>query len=350
MPQSIFFIGSYTQRLSSEIIGLGEGIYTVQIDNNTGELQVLHAVKSINPSYLVTSHDNKFLYCSTEVSVHEKPKVKAYKIQNDFSLEFLNEQPVNGGFPCHIETLNNTVLIACYETGNVLQFPIDESGGLMPSINNQQHLGHSINKERQEGPHAHQVVVHPNKEDVYVCDLGIDTIKAYTFRGANFLANNDKDVLVTKGGGPRHLVFNKKGDLAYVMNELTGCVSVLKATNQIFKQVETYPSLPTAYTSLPSGSAIRLHPNETFLYAANRTLDAITIFKIQGDNLELIDYQFTNGNELREFNITPDGKWLIACHQNSHDTVVYQIKADGTLKETYRTKNIKTPVCVTFLN
>ena len=67
-------------------------------------------------------------------------------------------------------------------------------------------------------------------------------------------------------------------------------------------------------------------------------------------NLELIDYQFTNGNELREFNITPDGKWLIACHQNSNDTVVYQIKADGTLNETYRTKCIKTPVCVTYLH
>jgi 6-phosphogluconolactonase len=336
--------------LSTEIKGLGEGIYTVQIDNNTGELQVLHTTKSINPSYLVISHYNKFLYCSTEVSADEKPKVKAYKIQDNFSLEFVNEQPINGGFPCHIETLNNTVLIACYETGNVLQFPIDQSGRLMPCVNNQQHFGHSINKERQEGPHAHQVVIHPNKKEVYVCDLGIDTIKAYTFRGNNFLADKDKDVLVSQGGGPRHLVFNKQGDLAFVMNELTGVISILKATNQIFKQVETFPSLPSTYTSLPSSSAIRLHPNEIFLYAANRTFDAITIFKIRGDNLELIDYQFTKGKELREFNISPDGKWLIACHQNSNDTVVYQIKADGTLNETYRTKSIKTPVCVTYLH
>ena len=116
-----------------------------------------------------------------------------------------------------------------------------------------------------------------------------------------------------------------------------------------FMQIGSYSSLPSSYKELPSASAIRIHPNGSFLYIANRNFDAITIFGIKGDSLEVLEYQHTNGEEIREFNISPSGKWLIACHQNSNDTIVYSIKGDGKLTEVYRTKEIKTPVCVTFL-
>ncbi len=350
MAFSTFFIGSYTQMLTPEIIGVGDGISTVQLDDNTGELRILHTVKTNNPSYLTISDDNKYLYCNTEVSAGGNPKVQAYKIKEDFSLEFLNEQLIPGGYPCHIEELDNNILVACYETGNVLQFPLDTNGKLLEYAKNHQHTGSSIHKGRQEGPHAHQVAIHPNNKEVYVCDLGTDTIKAYHFQKTEFIAESNRDITVSKGGGPRHMVFNRKGDLAYVLNELTGEVSILKDIDNKFKQVDTYNSLTLTYKGIPSSSAIRIHPNNTFLYAANRTLDAITIFNIEEENLEVLDYHFTNGTELREFNITPDGKWLIACHQDSHDTVVYQIKPDGKLIEKHKTKKIKTPVCITFLN
>ena len=144
------------------------------------------------------------------------------------------------------------------------------------------------------------------------------------------------------------MVFNKEGSLAYVLNELTGAVSVLLNKNGVFKEIKTYSSLPKDFLGVPSASAIRLHPNGKYLYAGNRTLEAITIFAIVDNTLQLITYQYTNGDELREFNITPDGNWLIACHQNSHDTVVYKIQEDGTLIETYRTKEILSPVCIVF--
>ncbi|AUP79524.1 lactonase family protein [Flavivirga eckloniae] len=343
-----FFIGSYTMFITPDFGGTGQGIYTVQLNTKTGELITLHTQNTLNPSYLTISNDNKFLYCNTEVDMGDNPKVQSYKIKEDFSLEFLNEQPVSGGYPCHIETYNDNILVASYGTGNVLQFPLNESKELMRSKKNYHHVGSSINEERQEGPHAHQVAIHPNKRDIYVCDLGIDTIKAYRFQDSELVPNQAKDILVTKGGGPRHMVFNKEGSLAYVLNELTGTVSVLKYENDMFKETSTHSALPEDYKGIPSGSAIRIHPEGTFLYTANRKLEAITIFNIKRDKLELIDYQYTRGDEVREFNITPDGKWLIACHQNSHDTVVYKIKSDGKLTETYRSKEILSPVCIVF--
>jgi len=348
MAYFTLFMGSYTQQLSPDLLGIGDGIYTVQLNDETGELKVLHTMNTINPSYLAISNDNRFLYCHTEVSIGDEPKVQAYKIKDDFSLELLNEQPIAGGYPCHIAKFDDNILVACYETGNILQFPLDQNGKLMKCAKNHQHVGSSINKKRQEGPHAHQVVVHPNRKEIYACDLGLDIIKAYGFQDKEYIANTSHDIVVAKGGGPRHMVFNENGTLGYVLNELSGAVSILKKRDGSFKQIDSSDSLPHTYKGMPSSSAIRIHPNNGFLYAANRTLDAITIFEIKGEKLEVIDCQFTEGNELREFNITPDGKWLIACHQNSHDTVVYQIKSDGKLTKKYRTKNIKTPVCIAF--
>ena len=344
-----FFIGSYTQFLSPEIVGFGEGISTVQWNEETGELLVLHTKKTISPSYLTISADNKYLYCNTEVIEAQNPMVQAYRINTDSSLEFLNEQPIKGGCPCHIEALNDRVFVACYISGNMLEYPVDQTGRLLECVKNHQHSGSSINSERQEAAHAHQVAIHPNKKDVYVCDLGIDTLKAYEVQANKLIPNLHKDLGVSKGGGPRHLVFNKDGNLGYVINELTSVVSVLKNKGNKFEQIGSYNSLPEFYQDSPSASAIRMHPNGNFLYVGNRKFDAITIFKIEGDTLDLISHKHTNANELREFNISPSGKWLVACHQNSNDTIVYSIKEDGELTEVYRTKEIKTPVCVVFL-
>lgn len=348
MATSTFFIGSYTKMLSPEITGFGDGISTIQLNDISGELKVVHTKKTINPSYLVLSSDSKFLYCNMEVSADENPKVQAYKIKKDYSLEFLNEQPISGGYPCHIAKFENNILVACYQTGTIIQYPIDAYNELLPCAKNYQHLGSSINKERQKEPHAHQIAVQPNKNQVYVCDLGLDIIKAYQFQNVDFLPSKEQDISVIKGGGPRHMVFNKNGNLAYVLNELSGDVLILKFIENKFEQINRYSSLPPSYKGVPSSSAIRIHPNQMFLYAANRTFDAITIFGIEEERLRVLDFHFTKGTELREFNITPDGKWLIACHQNSHDTVVYKIQNDGKLIEKYRTKKIKTPVCVVF--
>jgi len=348
METLTFFIGSYTEYPIPGFGGIGHGIYTVQLNTKTGELKVLSTEPTRNPSYLALSTDHKYLYCITELDEKNSPHVRAYRVKAGFSLEFMNEQPIAGGYPCHLVAYRNSILLACYATGNVFQYPLDALGRLLPNVNQYDHTGSSINKGRQEGPHAHQVSVHPNGEEVYVCDLGLDKVKAYRFDGNDLVPNPTRDCKITSGNGPRHMVFSKEGDYAYVISELTGTVSVLKSNDGVFKEFKTYPTLPNDYTGVPSASAIRMHPNGTFLYVANRKFEGVTIFRIQEDSLELIGYQNTNGDELREFNITPDGRWLIACHQNSHDTVVYRIAQDGSLSEKYRTKEILSPVCVVF--
>lgn len=343
-----FFIGSYTKMISPDFGGSGKGIYSVALNTETGDLQILHKTKVVNPAYLAISNDNNFLYTITEVLAKETPKVLAFKIKDDFSLEFINEQLISGDLPCHISYAHSSVVVSCYGSGNVLQFSVKSNGELLPFKTNHKHLGKSINSERQERPHAHQSVVLFNNKDVFVPDLGIDKLKAYVFINGELQSNNIKDVAIDQGNGPRHVVFSKNGMFGYLLNELTGNISVLKLVSGAFKSIDTYKTLPDSFTKTPSASAIRLHPNNKFLYAANRTLEAISLFKIKEGGLEFVSYTYTKGKTLREFNITPNGKHLIACHQDSNHIVVYKILEDGNLEEQYCTQEVFSPVCVTF--
>ncbi len=344
---SIFYIGCYTKMLTKDFGGKGDGIYTIEINNNTGKIRVTHTFPIINPAYLALSDNNQYLYAITEVSINENPKIKAFKIQEDYSLKLINEQIIDGDLPCHITYANNSLLIACYGSGNMMLFPLKHNGKVLPSTQNFQHKGSSINLARQEAPHAHQTVIHPNGKDVFVPDLGIDLIKAYRFYNDTLSDIKSNDIPVEKGGGPRHMVFNKKGDLGYLMNELTGDISILKQKEDAFIFVKSVKSLPTSFKETPSGSAIRIHPNGNYLYAGNRTLDAITIFKIHGDDLELLSFQTTKGKTLRAFNIIENGKWLVACLQDSDEVIVYEITSTGELLERYHSYDITSAVCVT---
>lgn len=345
-----FFIGSYTKMISPDFGGSGEGIYSVTLNTETGTLRVLHKTVAVNPAYIVISDDNRFLYAITEVLAKDIPKVISFKINDGFSLEYINEQIIDGDLPCHISYAHSSVIVSCYGSGNILQFPINSKGEVLPFQVNHQHEGNSLNSVRQESPHAHQSIILPNNKAVFVPDLGIDTLKAYVFNKGVLESNTKSDVSIEKGNGPRHAVFSKSSSLGYLFNELTGHVSVLKLKRDVYECINYYKSLPNIFEKTPSASAIRLHPNNKFLYVANRTLEAITLFEIKGDALKLLGYTYTKGETLLEFNMTPNGEQLIACNQDSNDVIVYDILSDGVLKERYRTKNILSPVCVAFLN
>ncbi len=342
---SIIFIGSYTEMLAPNFGGHGEGISTLKFNDITGELHVINTTSTTNPGYLALSENGHFLYAVKEVVLEKMPMIKAYRVHADHTLELINEQPIHGGLPCHIAYHNAAVFVTCYETGNLFKFPLDTTGKLLPFSHQYKHTGSSINAQRQEAPHPHQITIHDDKH-AYVPDLGIDKIKVYDLIEDDLKPNASLDIDIPAGSGPRHIVFKK--NTGYLINELSGTISILKKENQGFSFSKDVKSLPNAFTDLPSASAIRVHPNLPLLYAANRTLDAITIFTIVDDDLKLLGYEFTKGKTLREFNISPDGKWLIVCLQDSDEIIVYHIQPDGSLLEKHRTTEVASPVCLVF--
>lgn len=331
----IFYTGSYTQDGAPATNPVGKGISCFEFDELSGEIRFLHSTAQRNPSYLVVSSDNQFLYAVEEMYEDLNPRIYAYEISDSGELGLINSQELVGDYACHLAIAANRLVVANYVSGNVLSFPIREDGGLKPFHQVLQHTGSGPNEERLEQAHTHMVFPYKEKQ-MLVVDLGIDRAKAYEFADAKntWKAIHGWDIQIPAGSGPRHLVMDRNEQYAYVLSELSGDVFVFKAHADKFEIVHQLSFLPKDFDGNFGGAAIRMHPSGKFLYTSCRGADVITVFRISdvGGTLEQIDAFSSEGKTPRDFNISPSGNWLIVANQDSDELVVFKLKQDkGTL-------------------
>lgn len=343
----MLFCGGYTPD------GKG-GIYTLNFNESNGEIVQKALHKVINPSYLCLSKDQKLLYTFEEIAEKDKPKLKAFSIEEDGKLDLVNEQIIPGSYPCHLTLSPNGkfLLVACYGTGNVQSYPIGSDGSIGEMADKAQHNGKSENIKRQEGPHAHMVSF-DDAGKLYVCDLGIDKVMVYGLNEAGKLKLLENEVInLAAGSGPRHMVFHPSGKYAFVLNELTSTVSLLEKQAGKFVVKKDYLSLDGAFSGLPSAAAIRISKDGKQVFTSDRTINAISIFEFDVDTgtLELKRVNPCKGTTPRDFNISPSGKWLLSAHQNSNDIVVFKLSATkGKMKEQSKIVDIESPTSLVFL-
>jgi 6-phosphogluconolactonase len=352
----ILYAGSYTEMITGNFGGHGEGIYCFDFDPDNGKLQLKHVHPDTNPSYLCIP-STKFLYTHTEVLESKKPRVQAFKIDiKNFSLELINEQEIPGGFPCHINfsIKNNCILVACYETGNTIIYPIAKDGKLLPHVKVLQHEGKSVNKKRQERAHAHAVVVDDIFNNIMVTDLGLDKIMVYQLDTTNekFKTKLKQTVSLPPGSGPRHIGVHPDTKHLFVLNELTGTVTIMIYSNGELEPLSTYPALPKEFKEPASAAAIRISANGKFIYTSERTDDCISVLRFDSNNemFEIIGRQKTMGKTPRDINLDPTGNWLLAANQDSDSIAVFEVnKKNGMINPAHVVENIKSPVCLEWL-
>ncbi|SDX36363.1 6-phosphogluconolactonase [Lutibacter oricola] len=345
----ILYGGSYTEEVGPGLSGTGNGIYCFYFNNENGELFLLNTFLNRNTSYIAISEDKKYLFSFQEVLADKKPVVLSFFINEDCSLKLISKQPIDGGLPCHLNIINNKTLgVACYQTGSVHLFPINEDGSLEPSSQTFKNVGASVNVERQECAHSHMVAI--NNNQIFVPDLGID--KIVVFNNEENLLKETYNVEMPLGAGPRHIVFHPKGEYGFVINELTSGVSIVKKENSKFKVVENVSSIPNTYRGVPAAAAIKMSPDGKFLYVSNRGSNTIAIFSFNFENgkLELVDQQYTEGETPRDFEISPTGEWLLVANQDSNTIIVFKRDLNsGKLKEVAKNSEVQSVVCLKFL-
>ena len=158
------------------------------------------------------------------------------------------------------------------------------------------------------------------------------------------------------GTGPRHLKFGKDGKQIYVLGELTLTVVVGNLDDQgLPTQSQVVKVMPEDRDSSEmTCSEIRVHPNGRFLYTATRDLrgegrDSLSVFKVLDDGqLKRIQVVSAECDIPRNFNIDPEGKWLLVAGQKSSEVPVFQVREDGTLAFTGRKIAVPTAMCVVF--
>ncbi len=345
----IVYAGTYTGP------GKSKGIYAWRFHPANGKVTAIGLVgETASPSFLAVHPNRKFLYAVNEVSNFEGKRagsVSAFAMDTSTGqLKLLNTVSSRGDAPCHLalDPSGKWLFAANYNGGSVAEYPVHDDGTLGEASAFVQHVGSSVNRQRQAGPHAHSTVLSPDGKSVYVADLGLDQILSYKVGGLT--PNDPPYIKIAQGAGPRHLAFTPNGRYAYVMTEMTASVVAFRYEGGKFEELQTLPTVEPAANI--SGAEIAVHPNGKFVYSSTRGANTIAVFAIDADKGTLTPVERTpsGGKTPRNFAIDPTGAYLFAANQDSDLVVVFRIDAKaGKLTPTGDVLDAFAPVCVVFV-
>ena len=230
-------------------------------------------------------------------------------------------------------------------------FPLQKDGTLAPADTLFQGEATGPDTIRQATPHIHCTVFSPDRKYIFATDFSADRILRFVVHPNNPIPQTSPEAVdIEADSGPRHLTFSPDGKFAYLITELSGKVIAFSYNDGRLKQIQTI----TADTVAARGSAdIHLSPDGKYLYASNRLKeDGIAIFAVNPENgtLAKVGYQPT-GIHPRNFNITPNGKYLLAACRDSNVIQVYKRnEVTGLLEDTHQDIVVDMPVCIQFGN
>lgn len=336
-------VGSYTKDGNP-------GIEVFDVNPATGAAKSKYVIKNANASYLAFSADKNNLYAVTEEG-GGRSAITAYQLNARGEYTLLNTTATVGEGPCFVSyrEASQTVYTANYNSGSLSVFKT-QNGRLLPVAQHIVYAGSSVNKARQEAPHAHNVIVSPDQNYIYVTDLGSDRIYQHKVYADGTVDKNYRAIPVKAGNGPRHLVFDHAGTHAYLMNELSGTVDVFQVTDGQFKLLQSLKADTTA--SKVKGSAdIHLSPSGRWLLTSNRvTCNEVTVFGVQPDGTLKKVRHYPVTKRPRNFSFDPAGKWVFVAGQEDNKVQVFSFNdADGSLSDTQKDIVVKMPVCLLFM-
>jgi 6-phosphogluconolactonase len=352
----LLYVGTYTDKGS-------KGIYAYRFDAAAGQLAPLGLVaETTSPSFLAIEPTRRFLYAVNEIPKYKDASsggVTAFAINSETGkLSQLNEVASGGADPCYIafDKTGKFALVANYTGGSVATFPVEANGQIGEHSAFVQHVGHGVNKERQEGPHAHWIETTPDNRFAIASDLGLDELLVYRFNAATgaLTPNEPPYAKVDPGAGPRHLAFHPNGKLAYVVTEIQNTITgfTYDSSHGTLHKLTTISTLPKTFIGENTTAEIHVHSSGRFLYASNRGHDSIAAFSIDTKSgaLTLVDYYPTQGKTPRNFEIDPTGKFLLVANEDTNNIVVFNIDPNtGKLTPTKTSVQVPSPVSLKFL-
>ena len=335
-------VGTYTNAGS-------EGIYTFKFDQENGTVKPLEVIKMDNPSYLTLSANQQVMYVVSEKN-DETAALAAFKFnKEDGTAELMNQQPTYGEDPCYVATNGKIVTTANYTGGSMSIFPLRYDGSLEPVDTIFCGNIGGPDMSRQDAPHVHCTAFSPDGKMLLATDFSADRLLHFDVEADPVKPHLLLDTTpVNADSGPRHIIFSNDGRFVYIISELSEAVTVCSYNDgniQVIQTIETHPQADR------HAADIHLSPDGKFLYASVRNIeDGLAIFKVNQETgmLEKVGYQLT-GKHPRNFNITPNGKYVLVADMNDNKIEIFERDTTtGLLTNTQRDISLSMPVCIVF--
>lgn len=313
------YIGSFTA-------AGGPGIVTATVDPFDGALTLLGASDATpDPSYLALGADGGLLYAVGETA---DGTVTAYRTDTTPVTPVGKPAPVDGDGPTHLSLWGGHVLTANYGSGSVTALPLRADGS--PDAGGRallRHTGSGPHPQRQQGPHAHQVLPDPSGRWAVGVDLGTDSVRVCALTGGRLTVHHE--TALRPGSGPRHLVFHPSAGFAYVLNELTPTLTVCQwdADAGILKPLTEVSVLAEAPRGDAYPSEIVVSPDGRFLWTATRGEDVISTFTLDptGEHPTLRATTPCGGHWPRDLALAPSAHHLYAANEHSGDVTWFTL-------------------------
>lgn len=342
------FIGGY---------GTG-GIGRVEIGDD-GSISSLGQTGPVdNPIYFALDRGRRLLYVAQGAVVGRDRTINGalavYEVGDDMALRRLDLLETGGAVPCHVSLSPDCSRLFYADYRNAIAGAVElKADGTFGQARSVHHEGRGPNPKRQEAAHAHCAVSSPDGKLLFVCDLGLDTVFAYSLcapeKGLVHLP--DCDFHTEPGSGPRHLVFASSGRNAYLVNELASTIQALSFSGHGITPMQTISMLPEGFGGDSKAAAIRISPDGRWVLASNRGHDSIAAFAIADDGSISGPPVISplTGHFPRDFAFVPGTDIVLCCHKLSDELATYRFdSADGSLSRLNGTLAFERPLAICF--
>ncbi|MEV7405263.1 lactonase family protein [Streptomyces sp. NPDC091267] len=345
------YIGSFTS-------AGGRGITVAAVDQETGALTVLGATDAVrDPSYLVLGTGRgpggAVLYAVSET---EQGAAAAFDISEDVPRPIGGARPVNAEGPTHLALAGGHLVTANYGSGSVTVLPVLADGSLGAAGGVFPHEGSGPDADRQEGPHAHQVVADPSGDWVLSVDLGTDSVRVCALDPDARELRLHGETALRPGTGPRHLAFHPEGAHAYVLHELEPTVTLCRwdAAAGVLEAVAETPVLPEeargdAGTATYPSEVVVSHDGR-FLWVANRGHDSISVLALDdtGERASLVTTVSCGGHWPRDLALDPTGRRLYVANERSGNVSWFTVDPETGIPRQEGSLEAPAASCVIF--
>ena len=341
------YVGTYTN-------GKSRGIYRINFNKKSKEIENIDVAYEVeNPTYLALATDRHVLYSTCKID--DKAGVISFKYwQEQDKLNLINYNLSEEKQPCHVSICNdNQILISSnYHENKMIVYNTLEGIILNYPLVWKHMLPHNDDKQIKN-PHFHCSLFTFDRKYILSAQLGIDKLAVYQLEQNKLEEKLELSYSFPKGTGPRHITYGNSKHI-YVLSELTSEIFVFKYDSFSHKpldNIQRLSSLPEKYKGNRSGAAIKIHPNNKFLYTSDRVSNTISLFSINSDDgtLKLLDTNSCNGICPRDFQIDPSGNYLFAANEKSDTISVFSINTTTGSLTFINSANIPSPTCIEFI-
>lgn len=328
-----YWIGNYTKN----------GIEQIHLQGKKATITLQNKDYN-NCSYLYKR--GKYIYSVVEIlkdGEYPGGYVVAYREEGQH-LKFISMQKTEGAGPCFVtvDEKRNILYVANYTDGSLIAFLLLPDGTIGKKL---------YKKEYTKGvSHLHCIAFSENYDDVFVIDLGMDTLYAYKIQYENevLLLIETSKYVFPKGTEPRHMVLQNQK--IYVVTERTCKLYVIQfSKNQELQKRKCLSLLgdKASVTKYDTGCAIKATQHGNYFYVSVRGKNQISVFQNQNGRLTLIQEINCKGDIPRDIALNKEETKLLVANQESNNIAVFQVnRENGQLQYECVLPIVEHPSCI----